>query len=263
MRSLSNVIKAYSVNYDDGMKKTIDTHLKFDQELISRYTAVTSASEDGVFVEGLKAVIVETIEPQEMPNLTETKTKIIEQANEEARSIIEKAQKEALRIKEDAKDVASAKGYQEGLQKGSQEIQKKLQEYENKSRLLQKEYEQELMEAEPKFAHIMISLIEKITGVIVEEKEEVIHHLIHRALLQMDKSNEYTIKVSKEDLEYLISRKNDLLNVLPTDATLRIVEEINLTKNQCLIETDQRVIDCSLDVQLNNLITDLKLLGGI
>jgi flagellar assembly protein FliH len=64
-------------------------------------------------------------------------------------------------------------------------------------------------------------------------------------------------------LEYLISRKNDLLNVLPTDATLRIVEEINLTKNQCLIETDQRVIDCSLDVQLNNLITDLKLLGGI
>jgi flagellar assembly protein FliH len=84
--------------------------------------------------------------------------------------------------------------------------------------------------------------------------------MVNRALNNLDKSNEYTIRVSKEDYDYLTERKGVLLNAIGREVNLVINEDPELTKNQCLIETDTRVIDCSLDVQLNNLITDLKLL---
>ena len=33
-----------------------------------------------------------------------------------------------------------------------------------------------------------------------------------------------------------------------------------LEKNQCIIDTENQIVDCSVDVQLDNLINDLKLL---
>ena len=34
-----------------------------------------------------------------------------------------------------------------------------------------------------------------------------------------------------------------------------------MKKNECIIETDAGVFDCSLDIELNNLIKDIKLLS--
>ena len=38
-----------------------------------------------------------------------------------------------------------------------------------------------------------------------------------------------------------------------------IVEDATMKKNQCIIESDTGVYDCSLDIELNNLIKDIKL----
>ena len=40
-----------------------------------------------------------------------------------------------------------------------------------------------------------------------------------------------------------------------------IVEDAAMKKNQCIIESDTGVYDCSLDIELNNLIRDIKLLS--
>ena len=47
------------------------------------------------------------------------------------------------------------------------------------------------------------------------------------------------------------------------NAVVEIVIDSKLEKSQCFIETDTSVIECSLDVQLENLITDLRFLAGI
>ena len=44
-------------------------------------------------------------------------------------------------------------------------------------------------------------------------------------------------------------------------SNIEIVESDNLTHNKCLIETDNSVIDCSVDTQIKNLMTDLELLS--
>ena len=43
--------------------------------------------------------------------------------------------------------------------------------------------------------------------------------------------------------------------------SLEIVETDTLSRNKCLIETDNSVIDCSIDTQIKNLITDLRMLS--
>lgn len=261
---MSNVIKAYTVCYDVDVTKTIDTHLRKDSEIqLRRKQSIPEPMPSGEFVEGLKAVKVEQIPAENEENLLEKSKEIIENAQNEAKLILEEAKREAQQVREQILSDAQSQGYEQGVSEGQQEMLRMKAEYEAMTAKLQKDYERLEKELEPKFVHIISSLIEKITGVIVEDKEEIIYYLVDKALMNMDKCNEYAIRVSSEDYEYLNSRKSDLLNAIHRDVKLNIVEDTALSKNQCLIETDLRMIDCSLDVQLNNLITDLKLLGGI
>jgi flagellar assembly protein FliH len=256
---LSNVIKAYSVRYDVDIKKTIDSHLRIDQEIAQRKSIAVMTNEDnGEFTQGIKAIVVDQLpSPEEEKEKT---SKVIEDAKNEARHILDQARQEAEQIKADSFASAQKKGYEEGLQQSSRQTQKLAAEYMAKTKNLQKEYDEALNGLEPKMVEIIASLIGKITGIMTEDKEDVILYMVNRALNNLDKSNEYTIRVSKEDYDYLTERKGVLLNAIGREVNLVINEDPELTKNQCLIETDTHVIDCSLDVQLNNLITDLKLL---
>jgi flagellar assembly protein FliH len=254
------MIKAYCVRYDEELKKTIDTHLRIDKEIIqNKKTIFTTVQEDGEFTQGIQAVIVDTI-----PSIEEQKMKsdkVLEDANKEANKILEKAKQEAEEIKKEVYEQAQKKGYEEGLMQANRQTQKLASDYEAKTKKLHADYEASLAELEPKMVEIMAALLERMTGILVEEKEGVILHLVSRALKNMDKSNEYSIRTAKENYEYLIERKSVLMNAIGREVTLYIHEDAGLQRNQCLIETDLHVIDCSLDVQLSNLITDLRLLG--
>lgn len=265
---MSNVIKAYSVRYDDEAKKTIDTHLKVEKELDikrSMFLKTPAAkSETGMpegFIEGLKAVVVEALPTNE--DTIEKNSRITEEARAEAKKILDQAKKEAQQLHNDTFAAAQKKGYEEGMLQARKEIQKYKTEYDEKTRRLQKEYDDMFHSLEPQMAQIIAALVEKITGIVVEDKEEVILYLVTKAVKNMDKYDEYTIRVSKEDFEYISMRKNLLLGAIGREVPLYITEDPGLRRNQCLIETELKVINCSLDIQLNNLITDLKLIGRI
>ena len=55
-----------------------------------------------------------------------------------------------------------------------------------------------IRDLEPKMVNLIAALIEKITGILVEDKEEVILYLVEKALRNMDRCDEYLIKVSKK-----------------------------------------------------------------
>ncbi len=261
---MSNMIKAYSVRYDDEIKMTIDTHLRIDKELeIKRINIVqhTSQIPQEGFVEGIQAVVVEALPTNE--EVLEKNAKISEDARNEAKQIVDQAKKEAEQIKNNAYASAQKKGYDDGMVQVKKEAMKLKADYEEKVSSLQKEYEVLAVNLEPQMTQLIAALVTKITGIMVEDKEEVILYLVDKAIRNMDKSDEYTIRVSKDDFEYISMRKNLLLGAIGREVPLYIIEDLNLRKNQCLIETEFKVINCSLDIQLNNLITDLKLIGGI
>jgi len=108
---------------------------------------------------------------------------------------------------------------------------------------------------------LIISLITKLTGIFIEDKSDIILYLVEKALEDNNTVEDYTIRVSKEDIDVLSSKKETIEGIVGRE--IQILVEPQLGKNGCLIETESKVIDCSLDVQLTNLITDLKLLSSI
>jgi flagellar assembly protein FliH len=256
------MIKAYAVRYDDVSKKTIDIHFKTEKEIDVRRSRVIQAIDTNhEFVEGLQAFVVDALPPVE--HISEQSSQILEDARNEAQNILEQAKKEAERLKNDTYTAAHKKGYDEGILQGKRELQKRKTEFDEKEVQLQEEYEKLATSIEPQMVEIIASLVEKITGIVIKDKQDVIFYLVEKALKNMDKTDEYTIRVSKEDYEFINGRKNLLLAAIGREVPLYIIEDSNLIKNKCFIETELRVIDCSLDIQLNNLLMDLKLIGSI
>jgi flagellar assembly protein FliH len=174
---------------------------------------------------------------------------------DETRAAIEVERSEALKE-------AKERGYIDGVNAARSEYDEMKQELAEKLENADKEFEKKVDELEPAFVELMIKLIGKITGILVDDRRDLILHIIRQSILGMENSNNYIIHVSKDDFDFVNSKKQDLLYELKGNS-LEVVEDPVLTRAQCTIETDTRIFDCSLDVQLKNLIADLKLLSDI
>ena len=56
------------------------------------------------------------------------------------------------------------------------------------------------------------------------------------------------------------SHKAAFKEAVSPDVELDVVEDDSLGAAQCIIETDHKIIDCSLDVQLKNVQDQIKML---
>jgi len=259
---LSNVIKAYAVRYDERTKKFIDTHLKdlaIEKTVKQEIKPASDNLQDG-FVEGLN---VATVKADEEAKVSLLAASALEEAKKEAENIIRQAKEEAAKIKNEAFAQAQKRGYDEGMQKARKEAERLEAEYAKKLQKLEEERANILDDLQPMLAELIAAFVEKITGIVIEDKKEVILYLVEKAVKKLDKCNELRIRVSTEDYEYVLGRREELARLFEREIAIYIAEDPSLLKNQCLIETDSRIIDCSLDVQLSNLITDIKLIGGI
>lgn len=270
MRSLSNLIKSRYVAISAEDKFVIDSNERSEEFRIINFAKMsqvhivnneTAASSEG-FVPGLDAAAVEiqdqTLSEEELKNRLED---MIAKAEEEAALIRKIAEEESKANSRKRYDDAMKNGYNDGFAKGMQEALKKQAEYEELQVRLLDEYKEKVASLEPEFASIMAALIEKITGVLTEEQKGVITHLIHRAILHGDNSKFYHIKVSKEDYDEVLAYKPKLAELLNETIELDIALDKNLTKNQCIIDMETGMIDCSLGTQLENLKKDIRLLS--
>lgn len=291
-RSLSNVIKAYSIRYNDQDKHVIDTNAAADEKVKyyldllqieqEEKTSKQAKSAEG-FVEGLTAATVEETPEEAEPSNVKTdilrselekrQQQSVNEVSEKAKAIIEEAKNEVAKMlagaKADAetlssriKEQAKQEGYQEGKKLAQIELEKAKQELKAKEEKIKNDYELKIRNFEPVFADLLISYIKKFTGVLLEDKKDIVLYLIEQELLNIESSNTYLIRVSKDDYDLVHSKKNEIAWNLKENAEFEIVEDRMLSRAQCMIETDSRIIDCSLDVQLKNLVHDLKLLAG-
>lgn len=285
-KSLSNIIKAYSVTYNEK-KRLIDMNEKAErmqQEYLNQLLNFDAESKafaqpSGEFVEGIPFVSIESEEQlavteeeqnmefqeqrEENKRMIEAETEqILEEARTQVQQMLEEAKKEAEQIKQDIFEQAKSKGYADGKKRGETEIETLKKQLKEKSKQTEIEFEQKMKEIEPKVADLVTALVSKLIGVIAEEKKSVILYLVEQALLNLEVSGSYIIRVSKEDYELVVSKKAEIQWKLKEGTELEIVIDPTLSQTQCMIETESRIIDCSLDVQLKNLTMELKMLAG-
>lgn len=248
------------------------------KNIVSDKESHSNVDADG-FVNGLKEDVVEQLltgsedenEAVDSQNPDDVKNQLaaaIEEANEQARSIKDEANEvlaqahmEAGKIIEDAKRT----GYEQGAYNAREEYESKAEalerEYEQKKAQLEKEYNDMKAAIEPELVETITEVFRKITYTVAEDNKEIIIGLINGVMKNSDISNEFVIRVSPDDYRFLVNNQGKIYCAVSKEVNMDIVEDAAMKKNQCIIESDTGVYDCSLDIELNNLIRDIKLLS--
>lgn len=258
-RLLSNLIKSVYFNVNKSDKKVINTNKKIEE--MPEFKSQVRKPEDFKFVPGLNVINVDEIIEEQKKSMSKDVSLIIQKAQEEAEQILEEARVEAEQIKKDAFKEGMDKGYSEGSKRASDEADVLEKEYAEKEMQLTMEYEHILSEIEPHFAELVTKLVENLTGIVVADNKDVIQYIIDRNIKNIPKSDHYTLHVSVGDSYSVRKVKEELASQFEDGTIIDIIEDDNLTDNQCLIETSSHIIECSLDVQLSNLRQEIKLLS--
>ncbi len=193
------------------------------------------------------------------------------EAEDKADRLIADAKEKAAKITRDAEiaaDAARTSGYEEGKNQGyedgmaaaEQDIQQKEAELAESARMQREEYASCLAAIEGRYVDIVISLVRKLTGVVMEDKEDLILYLIRMTAEELEPSKNYRIRVSSEDIYFVESHRTELADFIGDEVSLEFMEEKGLEKGQCIIETDSQMVDCGFQTQLDMLIRDLKML---
>lgn len=206
----------------------------------------------------------ETFEEQADETLKKAES-IIEEAREEANKIIEQAKAEADTIREQAK----CDGYEVGFSEGNTEAMKKVDAYmEDLKREQENSIASEIeilkanyTEDQKQLVDISTKLISKLTGILVDEYEPILIHMINNAITEDDVSNKFVIKVSQDNYLYVSSNIDNITGATNPNISIEVYGDVKLDGRQCIIETDNGIIDLSMDIQVKNLITAMKLLS--
>ncbi|MCH5268015.1 MAG: hypothetical protein J1E62_06700 [Lachnospiraceae bacterium] len=283
---MSNIIKSVYFNVDVEQRHLIDSESRMEQLIPEIYAAEESSEkpftfrplqlgqeldgdlEEG-FQDGLSVIHMDDVREEERQKLSEEISQemeeevqgILEQAKQDAEEIIEQARSEADDIRNQAEKEGRDVGIQAGLAEADERAQEREKQFQQTMQLKLKELEEQRRQMEPFFAGLVAELVEKITGVVCKEKKGVILHLIEGAVQNLEKPKQVTLRVSKEDMALVSLHKADLKKAAGDVLEFDVMEDSSLEANQCIIETENKIIDCSLDVQLKNLQEQLRMLA--
>ncbi len=286
---MSNVIKAYNIRYTDD-KKEIDMNQRAEEfqrlyiESLPKFKEIEEIEEQSVqesyfltddsgmvfpqteeeiaqFCENAKQKL--HTELQQLREAAEEECRLLRmEAEEECKKMIADSAKKTEDEKKQILSEAQKRGYEEGKEQAQIEAESLRQELKQQIAANALSYEKKVEALEPDIVEMIIGVVHNLTGVLLDERRDIILHIIRHSMLGIENSSSFIVRVSKDDYDFLNSRKQELLDELQGNK-IEIVADPMLKRAQCTIETDTRIIDCSLDVQLKNLTSDLKMLAGI
>lgn len=165
-----------------------------------------------------------------------------------------------------AKEEGGKQGYEEGFHQAQEtleaEYQQKQEELERLEQKRQDNYEMQMQELEPKLLDVILTVVEKVFHIQFKDKREILLYLVGNAIANIEGSKSFRIRIGIDQKEFIEFHKEEILDRVGHDMSLEIVSDIALSGNQCIIETETGVFDCSMDVQLKNLIKDLRSLSA-
>lgn len=274
-KSLSNLLKRGMtisqtervIDYNELIKSKLQTMMAAEKQTVSA---------DG-FVSGLNAEIVEQLisdDTEAADEIGVTDEQLIADAKMQADDLIKEAQSQADKIHENAineanqiADNARIKGYEDGIQQSQHEIEEYKEqlraELEQQKQQLQTEYEEKKARIEPELVETLTEVFRKVTLTVAEDNQDIILHLINGVMKNVDNSREFVIKVSTEDYKFLLNNQGKIYCAMSKEVQIDIVEDGTMKRNECIIETDSGIFNCSLDIELENLIKELKLLCSL
>lgn len=277
----SNLVKGYYTNVQQEETRVIDVNeiLEKRLEALNIQTQPEGEEMPEGFVEGLDTDMVDALFSEDgtssnvIKGNSQDEEANLEAVNNQAKHILAQAQEEAQRIREEARilaekdagtilDKARTQGYEQGRKKALEEVQKMEQKLQQHAIELEEEYQKQIKEYEPRFIDIITGIYEHIFEVDLQSYREIIVHLITTTMRGAEGSKDFMVHVSKEDYPYVSMQKKQIIAGAGAGSnSVEIIEDATLNKNECFIETEGGIFDCSLGTQLSELRKKLMLLS--
>lgn len=238
---------------------TVGINAKHVEDLLEdgeEYESLEEAPNEDNDLENAKALANEVIE-----NAHKEAKQIISEANERAGNIVQESMNQAKKIMEKAKSDGYEEGYLQGSNKGIAKVEEMKADLDKKSEQLDKQYDERVNRMEPELVDVLLKIFAEVTQVLSVDKKDLIITLVNSVMSGTEVSKNYIIKTNKDDAHFLRDNKEIIMGAVGRDINIEIVEDASMKRNQCLIDTDLGVFDCSLDIQLENLISNIKILA--
>jgi flagellar assembly protein FliH len=288
---LSNLFKAGFVSFDASDKRIIDSNelankkIEAFQELELKRQRAEMAEEEGSY-DGMEMVenddFIPGIDMEQLSQLTEDQSMLesvpdpqfdmeamqaeidlkLQQAQEQADMIIQNAQGQAQAIMDDARQQGYEAGYNTGYQEGVAAAQSLQDEIDQQRGDLEKEYQQIVDELEPEMVDVLTQIYEHVFNIELREDKGIILHLLKTTLSRIEPGKDLIVHISSDDYDEIMDQKAVLdACITSPNTTMEIIEDPLLRENECMIESDSGVFDCSLGVELSEITRKLKLLS--
>lgn len=187
---------------------------------------------------------------------------IIEEAKAEAGRILEEARSQSMSMRADAVEEGNRQGFDEGYQRGMAEADGLKRELAERRRALEAEYDEMLENLEPRFIETITDVYSHIFGVDLMDNRDILVHLIDSTLRKVESSRTFIVHVSADDYPHVNMQKQTLMEgAVAGRGLIEIIEDIALSKGDCLIETDGGIFDCGVGTQLEELTKKLQVLS--
>lgn len=285
---MSNLFKAGFVNYDSSDAFVIDSNelankkIEAFRELELNKQRELTTEDEGSQEEITDEDFVPGIDMEQLSQLTEDQGMLgsfpdpqfdmeamqaeidlkLQQAQEQADAIIQDAQAQADAIISQAQEEGHRQGYEAGYQEGVAAAESLKAEIEQQRGDLEAEYQQIVDGLEPEMVDVLTQIYEHVLGIELRDDKGIILHLLKSTLSRIEPGNNLIVHVSSDDYDDVIDEKDSLdACITSPSTTMEIIEDPLLKENECMIESDSGIFDCSLGVELSELSRKLKLLS--
>lgn len=281
---MSNILKQYRVAAEDKNVRVINSNSMIKQifaDSVSRTAdnyagmmsdsqaspggaeSITSDAQEGDFNEGINAAVVSEID------VSAEKERLLEGAKLEADSIVKEAKAEASRLLDEAKQRAQilyadnkSKGYEDGLAECQRVFDEKeislRQELSDKESSLKSKYDAYSKELESDLIDAIIQVFNKVFKIQFDDKKDILFHLVENTMSNIEVGKEFRIHVAHSNYKFMMSHLAEIQERIGNDIDIEVVNDANLDTSGCFIETSFGVFDCGIDMELNNLVKDIR-----
>ena len=260
---MSNLYKQWFIRTEDKNTRVIDSNAIIGDYIEKNAARAPKIIGEAGFEDGIAAedtgTVVKADEVENAVSLArEEAERMIEQARKQADAMLQEAREQTDHIREDAKN----QGIQDGQTWMQQEIQNQREQLEEQHRdrmsSLEEEYEGKRNSMEQDLVDVILEVFNKVFHIQFDNKKHILMYLIDNAILNIEGEKNFHIKVAESNAQFLENQKEEILDRVGHDIELEIVADSTMDGNDCVIETDSGVFDCSLGTQLENLIKDIR-----
>lgn len=189
---------------------------------------------------------------------------IINNANVESEKIINKAKNKADDIlneiynkRDKIIDEYIKKGHNEGHEKGYEEGKVQAEDIINEALKIKEDNmnskKEMINRLEEDIITVVIKACSKIINRLYDEDKEIMLSIIQKGLDDLNSPSKLTIKVSKDDYDFLEMYKNEIDAMVNSVEKIEIVIDKTVNKGGVIIETPKGSIDVGIDTQMNEL----------